>query len=244
MQWDAGLYESAHDFVWKAAASLIDVLQPQPHETILDVGCGTGQLTAKIAECGAQGIGLDSSPPMIGQARQNYPKLKFMLADARDFTLAEPVDAVFSNAALHWIRDADAVAACIARALKRGGRFVAELGGKGNIAQILAALEPVLNERNLPSDAGYYFPGIAEYSSVLERHGLEVRSALLFDRDTPLEGEQGMRSWLTMFNGHLLPEEHRYEIVAEVEERLRPTHYRDQQWRADYRRLRITAIKR
>ena len=243
MQWNPDLYEAAHAFVWNAGSSLIDVLDPQPGETILDIGCGTGQLTAQIAARGAHTIGLDSAPPMIGQARQNYPNLKFMLADARDFTLAAPVDAVFSNAALHWVREADAAAASIARALKRHGRFVAELGGKGNVAQILAALQRVLVSRELPAETSNYFPSIAEYSAVLERNGLEVRSALLFDRPTPLEGSDGMRSWLMMFRGHLIPGDQRDQILREVETRLEPTHHRNQQWEADYRRLRITAVK-
>lgn len=242
-QWDASLYEAAHSFVWNAASPLIELLNPQPAERILDLGCGTGQLTARIAESGASVIGLDSSPVMIGQARQNYPKLKFQLADARSFTLAEPVDAVFSNAALHWIPEADAAAASISRNLKPGGRFVAELGGKGNIACILAALQPVLEARALPADPGLYFPGIAEYSGVLERHGLEVRFAQLFDRPTPLEGGDGMRSWLLMFKSHLLPAGAREEILDQVEDRLKPVLYHDGQWTADYRRLRITAVK-
>ncbi len=243
MQWDAELYESAHAFVWNAGASLIGLLNPQPGETVLDVGCGTGQLTAQIAESGASIIGLDSSPPMIGQARQNYPKLKFVLGDVRDFTLPEPVDAVFSNAALHWVPEADAAASCIARALKPGGRFVVELGGKGNVAQILEALRPVLEQRDLPADPGNYFPSIGEYSAVLERNGFEVRSALLFDRPTPLEGDTGMRNWLMMFHSRLIPDEQRNDILAETESRLRPTHYRDQKWTADYRRLRVVAVK-
>src|ERR1051325_4868475 len=129
--WDAARYDSAYSFVWERGADLLALLAPQPGERILDLGCGTGHLTAKIAESGAEVVGLDHSTAMIEQARQNHPGLRFEWADAAEFGVPEPFDAVFSNGVLHWVqRPADA-AACVWRALKRGGRFVAEFGGKG-----------------------------------------------------------------------------------------------------------------
>src|SRR5580692_4645049 len=95
--WDSSLYEDRHSFVWKKAGDLVDLLDPRPGERILDIGCGTGHLTSEIAERGADVTGLDASLSMIAQARQNYPKLKFVLADARAFRFEEPFDAVFSN---------------------------------------------------------------------------------------------------------------------------------------------------
>ena len=126
--WDSTLYDAKHSFVWKHGASLLELLAPKPGERILDLGCGTGHLTAEIAKAGALVVGLDSSPTMIETARSAYPQLTFVEADARNFTLDAPCDAVFSNAALHWIHDADAVARSVHQALKPGGRFVAELG--------------------------------------------------------------------------------------------------------------------
>src|ERR1700758_742036 len=120
--WDSALYEDRHSFVWKKAGDLVELLDPKPAERILDLGCGTGHLTAKIAATGAEVTGLDSSTSMIAQARQNFPALKFALADARDFQFDEPFDAVFSNAALHWVHDAEAVIRCVAAALRSGGR--------------------------------------------------------------------------------------------------------------------------
>ena len=104
-KWDAELYESSHSFVWQFGKGLIDLLNPQPAEHILDVGCGTGHLTAKIAESGATVLGLDSSPDMIGQARQNFPKLQFVLQSATTMAYNAEFDAIFSNAALHWVLD-------------------------------------------------------------------------------------------------------------------------------------------
>src|SRR5690242_11899204 len=132
-RWDSALYDDRHSFVWKGGAELIDLLNPTSGQRILDLGCGTGHLTAQIAKRGARVTGLDSSPSMIAQARQNYPRLKFVLSDARSLEFREEFEAVFSNAVLHWILDAEAVVAGVARALTPGGRFVLEFGGKKNI---------------------------------------------------------------------------------------------------------------
>ena len=121
--WDPGLYDGKHAFVWQYGASLVELLQPQPGERVLDLGCGTGHLTARIAAAGAAVVGIDSDPAMIDQARRGYPDLHFEQQDARSFSFAEPFDAVFSNAVLHWIREPEAVIACVRRALKPGGRF-------------------------------------------------------------------------------------------------------------------------
>lgn len=241
--WNSELYESSHGFVWRYGSDVLARLEPQAGESILDLGCGTGQLTAQIAAAGATVLGLDSSPAMVGQARQNYPKLTFRLADARTFAVEYPVDAVFSNAVLHWVPEAAAVAGRVAAALKPGGRFVAELGGQGNAARIHAALATVLRERGLPVEPGVYFPSVGEYSTVLESQGLEVRWAELFDRPTPLEGADGMRAWITMFHSYMLPEAQREAILDQVEDLLRPALFRDGQWFADYRRLRLRAQK-
>src|SRR4051812_6913776 len=121
-------YQARHSYVWKYGEELIGLLAPQRGEQILDLGCGTGQLTALL---GSSVIGIDHSAGMIAEARRNFPNIRFEVADATNFTVDQPVDAVFSNAVLHWVRDPSAAAACIFRALKPGGRFVAEFGGKG-----------------------------------------------------------------------------------------------------------------
>ncbi len=241
-QWDAGLYDSSFSFVWHHGASLIDLLDPKPGERILDLGCGTGHLTYQIAQSGAEVTGVDSAPAMIAQARINYPALQFMLAEAETFTIPEPVDAVFSNAVLHWVPRAGEVIQRVRQALKPGGRFVAEFGGKDNISKLLAAVREEIGADTSP----WYFPSLGEYASLLESHGFRVTQASHFDRPTALEGTDGMSEWLDMFGAKLLaaiPEQGRQAVRQRVIERLRPVMFRDGVWYADYVRLRVLALR-
>lgn len=243
--WNAERYEGRHAYVWQFGGNLLELLAPQPGERILDLGCGTGHLTTDIAAAGAQAVGLDSSVEMLGQARQNYPKLSFVLADASSFRFDEPFDAIFSNAVLHWVKNGEPAVAAISAALKPGGRFVAEFGGKGNIVSILAALDTVFGAEALER-CPWWFPSIGEYATLLERYGLEVRQAFLFDRPTPVEGENGMEDWIQMFCGSYLrglDAKRAAEKIHELVEFLRPKLYRDGVWTLDYRRLRIIATK-
>jgi trans-aconitate methyltransferase len=246
-KWDAGLYDQKHSFVWKMAAGLLELLEAKPGEQILDVGCGTGHLTAQIAGNGATVTGLDSSPEMIRQAREIHPGIHFEVMDAREITLEEKFDAVFSNATLHWIKEPERAIEGIARVLRPGGRFVAEFGGKGNIAGLVSALERAWPALSLtgPIPNPWYYPSLAEYAGLLEKHGLEVTYGLLFDRPTPLEeGERGLRNWLGMFGGVILeklPANQREKLIAEVEREARTTLFRDGAWLLDYRRLRVMA---
>ncbi len=248
--WNAELYDGKHAYVFGYGAQVVELLAPQPGERIIDLGCGTGHLTAAIAEAGSQVLGLDHSAEMIAKARANYPQLRFEVCDARDFSVDEPQDAVFSNAALHWVLEADRVVARVAAALRPGGRFVAEFGGKGNVRQIIGAVGAVLKEMGIapgPVDGLWYFPSIAEYSQLLERHGLEVTWAALMDRPTTLEdGEAGLRNWLKMFAEQVLaavPSARLEKFFSRMESRLRVQLYGNGAWHADYRRIRVVAVK-
>ena len=247
-KWDASLYQSSHAFVWQKAADLIDLLSPKPGERILDVGCGTGQLTAQIAARGADVIGIDRSPEMIGQARRNFPQIRFDVGDATAFALDRPVDAVFSNATLHWVKPPEAAAGRLFAALRPGGRFVAEFGGRGNVARVCDALRVALRDvAGVEFDrvSPWFYPGIAEYSAILERQGFEVTFATLFDRPTPLEnGEAGMAGWVRMFGATLLDAvspEKRDAVIDAACAHARADLFRDGAWSADYRRLRVVA---
>jgi trans-aconitate methyltransferase len=187
--WDAERYQARHSYVWRHGEALLDFLCARAGERIIDLGCGAGQLTARIAETGAVVTGIDRSPEMIAQARANFPTLDFQLGEATDFSVPEPVDAVFSNAVLHWVRDAHSAAQCVAQALKPGGRFVLEMGGRGNVQRLLDMVVEVAGPVEIP----WFFPSVGEYATVLESAGLEVRMAELFDRPTEVEGENGWR---------------------------------------------------
>ena len=248
MQWNPQLYDTKHAFVSQFGEEVLELLAPRQGELILDIGCGTGRLTAKIAATGARAIGLDSSPAMIAQARSTYPTIHFLLADAADFKLEEPVDAIFSNAALHWVERAAEAVQCMARALRPGGRFVVEFGGHGNVEIILSALEQTLSDSQLSTEGlRNYFPSIAEYCTLLENYGIETVAAWLIDRPTRLEdGERGLETWLTMFRRSILDRfdaDTRSAIMDEVKRRTRDQLYREGSWFADYRRLRIVGIK-
>lgn len=244
--WDSTDYDGSHSFVYEYGEGVLDLLDPEPGERVLDLGCGTGHLTKRIAERGPDVIGLDRADEMLSEARSSYPELRFVRADAESFAFAEPFDAVFSNAALHWVEDQDAALSSVHDALVPGGRFVAELGGAGNVATIVAAVERELAERGYECSTPWQFPTIGEYATRLERHGFEVQYATLFDRPTELDdGEDGLAAWLGMFGDSLLapcsPEETE-AVVAAVEDRLRPALFDDGSWTADYRRLRFVAV--
>jgi len=248
-QWNADLYQQSHSFVWELGQDLVGMLAAQPGESILDVGCGTGQLTAEIARTGARVVGIDASPAMVEQARNNFPELCFEPCDVRAMTYASAYDEVFSNAALHWVQPAAAAVASIARALKPGGRLVAEFGGRGNIAEIIRAAGCAWQSFGAgpPPANPWFFPDIAEYASLLERCGLETTLAVLFDRPTTLAGgAAGLAQWIGMFGGHwtaALPPGRQADFLDDMAREASARLWRDGAWVADYRRLRIAARK-
>lgn len=248
-KWNASLYDQKHDFVSKFGESLIDILAPQKSEKILDVGCGTGDLAHEIASSGAIVHGTDASQDMILTAQQKYPTIEFNEQDATAMHFTNEFDAVFSNAALHWMKQQDIVIPNIYNALKPTGRFVAEMGGKGNIASIVGALQQSMATLNYPYIEDYfpwYFPTVEEYQTLLENAGFTVETIYLYERPTPLQGEDGLKNWLKMFSHNILQhlsDVEKEQIYAKCEELLKPTYFNGDEWIADYCRLRFVAYK-
>jgi SAM-dependent methyltransferase len=242
--WQAKRYATHAGFVAELGLPVVDLLAPQAGERILDLGCGDGVLSARLAELGCAVVGVDAGPDMVRSACARGVDARVMDGHSLDF--AAEFDAVFSNAALHWMRaDPDAVISGVARALRPGGRFVGEMGGHGNVAAITVALIAALNRRGLDGARAipWYFPTPGEYRCRLEREGFSVASIELLPRPTPLP--TGLAAWLETFAEPFLrcvPEAEQVAIKAEVVDLLQPVlRNRAGQWTADYVRLRFAA---
>lgn len=248
--WNPDDYDESHSFVHEYGGDVIELLERELGDRVLDLGCGTGHLTARLAEGDGSVVGVDSSSGMISRARDSYPELEFIHADARSLTddIDGSFDAIFSNATLHWIpeQDMDQVLSSVTDLLRPGGQFVVEFGGRGNVETIVSAIETELTERGYEGTNPWYFPSVGEYTTRLENHDFEVRYAVLFDRPTELEGEDGLRNWLEMFGDSLLagvPDGELDSVFSAIESRTEDTLREGQTWYADYRRLRIRAIR-
>jgi len=248
IKWDAGTYARDFSFVHKYGEDVIGLLDIREGMTVIDLGCGNGALTKKLSELGVAAIGIDASEEQLAAARKSYPGLTFINADATSFSVSERVDAVFSNAVFHWIdrENQPKMLACVNRALKDGGQLVFELGGYGNNVLIHSALDESFAKEGLHYKMPFYFPTIGEYSALLESCGFLTESMTLFDRPTPLNGENGLSEWIRMFvkkpfEG--MDEGEKSIIVSRAEEMLKDTLCKDGVWYADYVRIRGKAIK-
>jgi len=241
--WSPERYEKHARFVSDLGAPVVELLAPRPGERILDLGCGDGALTEKLTALGCEVVGVDSSAEQVAGARARGLDCRVASGEALPF--ANEFDAVFSNAALHWMRRPDAVIAGVRRALKPGGRFVGEMGGDGCVAAIVAALGNALAQRGFDAAAydPWYFPTVEDYGGRLAAHGFTVGSIALFPRPTPLPGD--VVGWLETFAESFtapLAAADRPAFLAEVRDALRPV-LSDAagNWTADYVRLRFAA---
>ena len=245
--WDAGRYDARFGYVSRLAGGVVELLAPQPGETVLDLGCGTGELAQVIRARGAAVVLVDSDPEMVVAASTRLQQAA-SLADGHDFKVTTPVDAVFSNAALHWMTRPSEVVRAVRAALRPGGRFVAEMGGAQNVAGIVDALRRALAERGLAEGmrVPWYFPEPAEYATLLEANGFRVSVIEHFPRLTDLDDcPEGVVDWLRMFGGALtehVPEADRDDVLRRAGELAAPELLRDGRWYADYWRLRFVAI--
>ena len=249
-RWDPDRYRRWAAYVPELGREVVDLLDPRPGERVLDLGCGDGALSAHLTTRGCSVLGVDPSPEFVQAARRRG--LSAVQADARHLEGAElrpgSFDAVFSNAVLHWIPEAAQVVAGVRRLLCDGGRFVAELGGAGNIATVREALHAALHRRRLDPAARdpWYFPTAEEYRQVLEGNGFAVETIRLFERPTPVPGT--LTEWLSTFAAAFLDgldADMRQAIEGEVSAAAAPRlRGADGAWTVDYVRLRFRAVKR
>lgn len=250
MQWAVATYDTTFGYVSAHGAPLLDLLDPKTDERIVDLGCGTGMLTVEIAARGADVLGMDSSVQMVNAARSEHPHLSFVVGDARDLATDPhaPYDAVCSNSALHWMHPSEVIHRVHA-ALRPGGRFVAEMGGAGNCAELIAAVQTAWRVFGLPEpELPWYFPTPAEYATRLEDAGFVVRLMEYFDRPTRLaECPDGAADWVRLFAPDLLtpvPPEMAGPLLARVNELAAPALRRESGWMADFVRLRFAAVRK
>ncbi len=246
-RWDAASYAANASFVPALGAPVVELLAPQPGERILDLGCGDGVLTEALVAAGAEVLGIDAGEDMIAAARARG--LDARIGDGQALDFDGEFDAVFSNAALHWMLDRDAVAAGVFRALRPGGRFVGEMGGEGNVTTLRAGIREELTARGypVPAEDPQWYPSVAAFTGVYRKAGFADIDARLIPRPTPLL--TGVTGWLTTFRAGFMdqaqvPDADQPAVAQAVEERLAPRlRQPDGSWIADYVRLRFSMRK-
>ncbi len=243
--WDANIYTEHAAFVPSLAGDVIHLLNPQPNEKVLDLGCGDGKLTLQLHEQGCHVIGIDASPSMV--AATQHRGINAYVVDGHYLDYQQEFDAVFSNAALHWLTEPSKVIRGVYTALKPNGRFVAEMGGAGNIAALLKAMQKVFQQHPEYGEFKnpWFFPAVAEYKQLLEQAGFTVPYIELVPRPTPLAS--GIATWLNMFAEgimYALSAQQKQHFLTAVHDQLADTLYSTQNgWVADYVRLRFQAVK-
>jgi len=242
-EWNPAQYAKNARYVAELGLPVVALLNPQKAERILDLGCGDGALTLELQKLGCAVVGVDASDKMVAAAQALG--LNALTIDGQQLLFAEEFDAVFTNAALHWMKDHHAVANGAWRALKPGGRFVGEFGGHGNIQKIVTAIENALAARNIVIASPWHFPDTNKFRAVLESAGFVIEHMELFARPTPLPAD--LETWLGTFAKTWLAalpvaEQQPFmnEVSAELRSDLCDAHG---QWTIDHVRLRFIATK-
>ncbi len=248
MEWNSALYDTSHDFVAEYGKGLLEFVPKNDCQVILDLGCGTGVLTAQLAELCNKVIGVDSSQSMIEKAKKQFSSIEFMICDALALPFENEFDVVFSNAVFHWISDHDALLKNIHKVLKPQGVLVCEFGARGNIAAIENAFTEVCNGLGYRYKPKFNFPTAEEFGILLERNSFVVDKISDYDRPTVLrDGEQGLANWMKQFYASeltIMPDDIQAEVFEQVEELTRSILWNGIEWVADYRRLRVIAHER
>lgn len=245
MEWDASLYDKKHDFVAEYGKGLLEYIPHDQEQAILDLGCGTGTLTAQLVGLGGRVMGVDSSPQMIDRAKEQFSGIEFQVCDALALPFEREWDVVFSNAVFHWIGDHRALLQNIRRALKPHGTLVCEFGANGNIAAIETAFAAASEELRYGYRPKFNFPTAERFGKLLTENGFLIDKLYEYDRPTVLkDGEAGLANWMRQFYAAELaaiPEDARALILKSAEERARNALWNGNEWVADYRRLRAVA---
>jgi len=243
--WDAKQYQDNASFVSELGSSVLELLNPQHGEVILDLGCGDGSLTEKIAYTVKEVIGIDSSKSMVEATRKRGLNADLLSGDFISYK--NKFDAVFSNALLHWLSDYQAVIKGVHQALKPKGRFVGEFGGQGNISTLVHVMQTVVNKNKTMGDFSnpWFFPSVDKYKAALEDGGFSVAYIELIPRPTPLK--TGVQEWVKIFANHIIsgmPESLESEFLTQTEALARPHLFSESSgWAADYVRLKFHATK-
>ncbi len=244
-EWNAALYDKKHDFVAEYGKGLLEFVPKNKKLSILDLGCGTGTLTAQLAEFAETIIGIDSSESMIEKARTQYGNINFMVCDALSLPFEKQFDVVFSNAVFHWINDHNALLNEVHKVLKPDGLLICEFGASGNIATIDNAFKKACRDSGYEFKAKFNFPTSEHFAGLLNANGFIIDKIYDFDRPTPLkDNEIGLVNWINQFYAselELIPENTRNEIIEKVECLTRSLLWNGKEWIADYRRLRAVA---
>lgn len=248
ISWDATDYKENFSFVPAYGEAVVGLITKKPGCRVIDLGCGNGSLTARIAGQGYIVTGIDDSEEMLRSARKEHPNLSFLQGNAVSFHLEERADVVFSNAVFHWIdeKDQQAMLTNIYHNLMSGGELVCEFGGSGCAEAVHETLEQCFSERGLVYRRVFYFPTIGQYAPMLEKAGFKIEYAALFDRPTPQNGPDGLANWIRMFvkkpfEG--MEKEWKEEIISDAVSRLRDRLYQDGTWIVDYVRIQFRAVK-
>lgn len=248
IKWNAKDYTDNFSFVHKYGEDVLALIDAAPGSFVVDLGCGNGALSEKLKEKGYRVLGVDASADMMETAKKLHPAIDFMAGDATEFSLEEKADVIFSNAVFHWIdgEKQELLVKNVANQIKPGGELVCEFGGRGCAELVHSTLERNFAKRGLSYPRTFYFPTIGEYAPILEKYGLRVEYAALFDRPTVQSTENGLEDWIRMFVKkpfEALSVETADEIIHETVEELRDKLFADGKWIVDYVRIRFRARK-
>lgn len=245
MKWNANLYNEKHGFVAEYGRGLLEFVPQDTEQMILDLGCGTGALTAQLVPLGSKVVGVDSSQSMINTAKAQHPEITFLVCDALDLPFEDEWDVVFSNAVFHWIKDHDGLLKEIRKALKPKGVLLCEFGASGNVATIEEAFSQVCQRHGYGYQSKFNFPTVERLGKLLEENGFIIDRIYDFDRPTAFkDSTQGLENWMRQFYASELAEfsaKIQDNIIREVELLVKESLWKGNEWVADYRRLRVVA---